>query len=74
MYFSMFMLQNMCFYNSTWIEPNFQEILNFISMIGPRGPKLTWNKNQTNLRIQTTSGKMMMSYFFWYKNDGIHGI
>ena len=40
MYSSIFMLENICYHNFTWTGPNFHEIANFISIIGPRGLKL----------------------------------
>ena len=74
MYFSIFMLENMYYHNFTWIGPNSQETANFAPIIGPQGPKLNENKIKNFLWIQSTSGKMMISYVFWYENGGIHGI
>ena len=46
MYSSIFMLENTWYYNFTWSGPNSQEIVNFDSIMGPRGPELNWNKIQ----------------------------
>ena len=44
MYSSYFMLGNIWHHHFTWSGPNSQETANFLSMVGPRGNKLNWNK------------------------------
>ena len=39
-----FMLENMWHHHFTRSEPNSQEIVNFVLIVGPRGPELNWNK------------------------------
>ena len=44
MYSSYFMLENTGHHPFTWSGPNSQEIVNFVPILGPRGPELNWNK------------------------------
>ena len=39
-----FMLENIWHHHFTWSVTNSQEIVNFVSIVGPRGPELNWNK------------------------------
>ena len=57
-YSSIFLLENIWSHNFTWNGPNSQEIVNFVSIVGPRGPELNRNKD-------------MISYTLQYKNGGI---
>ena len=44
MYSFYFMLENIWHHHFTWSGPNSQEIVNFVPIVGPRGPELNWNK------------------------------
>ena len=44
MYSFYFMLENIWHHHFTWSGPNSQEIVNFVPIVGPQGPKLNWNK------------------------------
>ena len=44
MYSSYFMLENIWHHHFTWSGPNSQEIVDFVPIVGPRGPELNWNK------------------------------
>ena len=74
MYSSIFTVENIWYHHFTWSGTNSQEIVNFLPIMTPRGPKLNWNKIYNFLWIRSTSAKMMVSYAFWYENGGIHGI
>ena len=41
--------------------------MNIISILGPRGPDLNWNKAHKFLQILSISGKIMVSYVFQHK-------
>ena len=72
MYFSFFMLEN-TYHNFTRRGANSQEIVNAVSIMGPPGSKLYWNKVHNFLQILSTSSKIM-AYVFWNENGEIHGI
>ena len=44
MYSSFFMLENIRHHHFTWSGPNLLEIMNFVPIVGPRGPELNCNK------------------------------
>ena len=44
MYSFYFMLENIWHHHFTWSGPNSQKIVNFVPIVGPRGPELNWNK------------------------------
>ena len=44
MYSSYFMLENISHHHFTWRGPNSQEIVNFVTIVGPWGPELNWSK------------------------------
>ena len=44
MYYSYFMLENIWHHHFTWSGPNSQEIVNFVPIVGPQGPKVNWNQ------------------------------
>ena len=73
MYFSFFMLENTWYHNFTRRGANSQEIVNAVSIMGPPGSKLYWNKVHNFLQILSTSSKIM-AYVFWHENGEIHGI
>ena len=67
MYSSIFMLENICYHNFTWIGPNFQKILNFVSIIGPREPKLNSKfNNSTRTKFKISYEFSILQVKWWY--------
>ena len=65
-YSSIFMLENKWSCNFTSCRRNFQEIVNFVLIMGYRGPELNWNKIHNFVWILSTSGKLI--YFLaWHR-------
>ena len=64
-----FMLENISYHHFTWSGPNSQEIVSFFSFVGPRGPKLNWNKFTISCEFGTLQVKWWYHMFFSIKME-----
>ena len=70
MYSLIFMLESIWYHHFSWSKPNSQEVVNIIvSIMCPGGLELDYNNVHSFWRIRSTSGNIIVSYFFSVKME-----